>query len=96
MEIEHGESFVIRVALHRNVPRAGRRRLTGPSRVDTWSCSKYSQGPTLCEGSELSTVTLILGSDCTLIFTVLLLLVEGFKVFVALRFDVVYPRNRDR
>jgi len=34
-------------------------------------------------------VTLILESDCTLVFTVLLLLVEGLKVFVALRFDMV-------
>ena len=43
----------------------------------------------LCEDSELGTVTLILESDCMFVFTVLLVLLEGFEVFVALSFDIV-------
>ena len=40
-------------------------------------------------GRDLGMVTLILESDCTFIFTVLLLLVEGLEVFAALSFDIV-------
>jgi len=49
----------------------------------------FSQHFTLCKGSELGTVTLILESDCTLIFTVLLLLVESLEVSTALSFNIV-------
>jgi hypothetical protein len=37
----------------------------------------------------LGTVTLILESDCTLVFTVLLLLAESLEVSAALRFNMV-------
>ena len=47
-----------------------------------------SQNLALCVGRELGTVTLILESDCTFIFTVLMLLMEGLEVFAALRFDI--------
>ena len=47
-----------------------------------------SQNLALCVGRELGAVTLILESDCTFIFTVLLLLMEGLEVFVALSFDI--------
>lgn len=40
-------------------------------------------------GRELGTVTPILECDCTSIFTVLLLLVDGLEVFVALSFVTV-------
>ncbi len=43
----------------------------------------------LCEGSELGAVTLILESNCMLVFTLLLVLVEGLEVFAALSFDIV-------
>ena len=50
----------------------------------------FSHRLALCEGSELGTMTLILESDRTLVFTVLLLLlVEGFEIFAALSFDIV-------
>jgi len=51
--------------------------------------ASFSQRLTLCEGSELGTVTLILESEYTLIFTVLLLLVEGLDVSAALSFNIV-------
>lgn len=38
---------------------------------------------------ELGTVTLILKSDCTFVFTVLVLPVEGIEVSAALSFDRV-------
>ena len=56
---------------------------------------------TLCEDSKLGTVTLILESDCLLVFTVLPLLVEGLEIFAAFSFDrvvwlTVGPRGRVR
>ena len=43
----------------------------------------------LCVERELGTVTPILESDCTFLFTVFMLLVEGLEVFAALSFDTV-------
>ena len=57
-------------------------------RVRSVRGASFSQRRTPCEGSELGTVTLILKSECMLIFTVLLLLVEGLNVSAALSFNI--------
>ena len=49
----------------------------------------FPQHIALCEGSGASTVSLILESDCMLVFTGLLLLVEGPEVFTPLSFSRV-------
>ncbi|SRR5258706_2101476 len=54
----------------------------------------FPQHIALCEDSDLGTVTLNLVSDCMLVFTGLLLLVEGLEVFAALSFDRVVAARR--
>ena len=55
----------------------------------------FPQHTALREDSELGTVTLILEGDCILMFTGLLLLVEGLKVIAALSFDRVVAARGD-
>ena len=58
--------------------------------------ASISQRLALPEGCELRTVAPVLESECTLVFTFLLLLVEGLEVFAALGFDGVIVVLRGR
>lgn len=49
----------------------------------------FSQRFALCKCSELRTMALALKSDCTLVFTLVVLVVEGLEVFAALGLDIV-------
>ena len=55
--------------------------------------ASFSQRLALCEGSEVNRAMLILESDCTFVFVVLLWLTEGFGVFEALSFDSRRPHR---